>query len=309
MNISLPNITAPSAGEARKTGSLVLPATARDGPAIATGMPDFGLAYDKSAEPFPGITPAQEPEPETGMTGTGQRPAKHAGGAGPEDLDASFMDRPHDNAEERSSPRLSEVASHPAVTGAAMPKPQAVRNPEITRDQMTVDDSTRDEVSAFHNRISPEANPQLQRILAPRQDHSVLRQQPEESHPDIAHEGPDARAQQLRWLAKRPGNMQWGQCRRNPQPRPWVKARSSPQPTGLVQRGTAGCKPMRADCRLSPGRRSSTVTRQQQNCRILRSAHAARPLWNVRWSAKWFGGTQKQADLQCCGPCPVMTRQ
>ncbi len=115
--------------------------------------------------------------------------------------------------------------------------------------------------------------------------------------------------QQLRWLAKRPGNMQWGQCRRNPQPRPWVKARSSPQPTGLAQRGTAGRKPMRADCRLSPGRRSSTVTRQQQNCRILRSVHAARPLWNVRWPAKWFGGTQKQADLQCCGPCPVMTRQ
>lgn len=194
MNISLPNITAPSAGEARKTGSLVLPATARDGPAFATGMPDFGLAYDKSAEPFAGNAPTQEPEPETGMMGTRQRPAKNAGGAGPEDLDASFMDDPHDNAEEISSPRLSEVASHPAVTGAAMPKPQAARNPEITSEQMAVDDSTRDEVSAFHNRISPEANPQLQRILAPRQDHSVLRQQPEESHPDIAHEGPDARA-------------------------------------------------------------------------------------------------------------------
>ncbi|MCZ4257968.1 flagellar hook-length control protein FliK [Sulfitobacter sp. G21635-S1] len=192
MNISLPNITAPSAGEARKTGSLVRPATARDGPAIATGMPDFGLAYDKSAEPFPGSAPAQEPE--TGMTGTGQRPAKHAGGAEPEDLDASFMGGPHDDAEEISSPHLSEGASRPAATGAPMPKPQAERIPEIASDQMAVDDSTGDEVSAFHNRTSPEANPQLQRILAPRQDHSVLRQQPEESLPDIAHEGPDARA-------------------------------------------------------------------------------------------------------------------
>ncbi|MFC6758267.1 hypothetical protein ACFQFQ_00070 [Sulfitobacter porphyrae] len=244
MNISLPNITAPSAGEARKTGSLILPATARDGPAIATGMPDFGLAYDKSAEPLPGSAPAQEPEPETGMTGAGQRPAKHAGGAEPEDLDASFMDGPHDDAEEISSPHLSEGASHPAATGAAMPKPQAVRNPEITRDQIAVDDRQVTRFPRFTTAPHPKRIHNLSASL--RRDRTIpcSGSNRKKAFPTLRMKAQTLGRPQLHWLAKRPGNMQWGETRRNPHSRPRAKARSSSQPNGRVLRGTAGRKLM-----------------------------------------------------------------
>lgn len=190
MNISLTQTTAQSTSEARKPGTLVLPAAAPNGTAIGAGMADFGLAYDNSAEPFTEKTQTPESEPEPGKMRTGQKPAKNVRVAEPKDIDTASVDHPRDNGEESCEPHRAEAASRPAVTDPKTPKSQAAHHLAVTDGQLATDRARSDETSEIHTPARPEPKPQLQTILTPPQDRPVLPERRRESHYGPAQESP-----------------------------------------------------------------------------------------------------------------------